>query len=333
MASYTTNIRFLRLILTSCSAPLIWLQSQDPYFPSDIGAQLSHTKPEINYTPVNGAPDPLTLDNLDSLNSLGGASIYLSSVDDITKPPAWFKGVAPDASGKTNGAVTSAVVVNDRGAGNVDVFYFYFYAYNQGNTVFGQEFGDHVGDWEHNMIRFKDGFPQTVWYSQHGNGQAFTYACLEKNGQRPVGYSAKGSHATYATNGFVTCSVHLSKAYQPCRDHDHAIPNFNLPAGFLEDHCDQGKIYDPTLSAYFYKYDAAANTFTPYDSSYPTSWLYFLGKWGDEQLPDSNPSQRNFFGQRKYTGGPTGPQDKQLNRKDVCPDNGNPCIVRPFLTP
>ncbi|KAI9877838.1 MAG: hypothetical protein M1830_002674 [Pleopsidium flavum] len=314
-------------------APLVWLQSQDPYLPSDIGAQLIHTKPEVNYTPVPGAPSPLTLDNLDSLNSLGGASIYLTSLDDITKNPSWLNGVAPDASGKTNGAVSSAIIVNDHGSGVVDAFYFYFYAYNQGNTVFGQEFGDHVGDWEHNMIRFSNGLPQAVWYSQHSNGEAFTYECVEKHGQRPVSYSAKGSHANYATTGSVSRSARVMQAHISSSAHDHTIPNLNLPVGFLEDHCDQGKLWDPTLSAYSYKYDATSKTYAPYDSSYPTHWLYYVGQWGDQQLPDSNPNQRDFFGERKYTSGPTGPEDKQLIRTNVCPDNGNPCIVRPFLGP
>lgn len=72
------------------------------------------------------------------------------------------------------------------------------------------EVGDHVGDWcviraqllpfdadvdrEHNMIRFVNGIPETVWLSQHSNGMAFTYEAMEKeNGRRvcncsPVGY-------------------------------------------------------------------------------------------------------------------------------------------------
>lgn len=33
----------------------------------------------------------------------------------------------------------------------------------------------------------------------------------------------------------------------------------------------------------------------------------------------------------KYTNGPTGPADKQLQRKKVCPDNGILCIVRNIL--
>lgn len=189
-------------MLMAITAPKVWLQSQDPYFPSDIGAQLAHTTPEINFNVVNGAPSPLTLNNLASLNAIGGQSIYLTSVDDITTSPLWLNGVMPDGNGKTNGATSCTVVVNDHGNGNVDAFYFYFFAFNQGNTVFGQEIGDHVGDWEHNMIRFEDGVPQAIWYSQHSYGQAFTYSAVEKQGVRPITYSAKGSHASYATTGY-----------------------------------------------------------------------------------------------------------------------------------
>ena len=145
----------------------------------------------------------MTLSNLDALNPLGGTNVYLTSVDDITKNPAWLRGVEPDSTGKTNSATSCAIVVNDHGSGEVDVFYMYFYAYNRGNVVLGQEIGDHVGDWEHNMIRFSNGVPQAIWYSQHNNGEAFTYSCVEKQGQRPVSYSANGSHANYAITGYV----------------------------------------------------------------------------------------------------------------------------------
>lgn len=155
--------RIIALVLKTLLAPKVWLQSQDPYYPSDIGAQLAHTKPKINFVEVAGAPNPLTLDNLASLNALGGQSVYLTSVDDVTKNPAWLNGVKPDTSGKTNGATSCAVIVNDHGAGNVDAYYMYFYAFDVGNTVLGQEVGNHVGDWEHNMIRFKNGIPQAVW--------------------------------------------------------------------------------------------------------------------------------------------------------------------------
>ncbi|KAL9582622.1 MAG: hypothetical protein Q9203_005419 [Teloschistes exilis] len=264
-------------------APKIWLQSQDPYFPSDIGAQLVHTKPEVNFNVVNGAPNPLTLDNLASLNNLGGSNVYLTSVDDVTQSPAWLKGVKPDSNGKTNGAKSCTVIVNDHGSGNVDAYYLYFYAFNQGNTVLGQEIGDHVGDWEHNMIRFKNGIPQSI------------------------------------------CT------------HDHTIPGLNLPAGPIEDHCDQGTLWDPIANAYFYSYDAPSNSFKAYDGTSPTNWLQYVGEWGDQQYPDSDRRQKKIFGiavTAKYTSGPTGPEDKSLNRADVCPPRDNTaCFVSPILRP
>ena len=128
-------------------APIVWLESEDKYFPSDIATQLIHTKPEINFAPINGGPSPLTLDNLDQLNANNGANVYLTSVDDITTNPLWLTGVKPDGSGKTNGATSCAVIVNDHGNGLVDAFYMYFYAYNWGGRVLGQDVDDHVGDW------------------------------------------------------------------------------------------------------------------------------------------------------------------------------------------
>jgi hypothetical protein len=73
--------------------------------------------------------------------------VFLSSIDNVDPTPPWMNGVKPDPSGKTNEAKSCCVVVNDHGNGTVDAFYFYFYAYNQGQTIFAKELGDHVGDW------------------------------------------------------------------------------------------------------------------------------------------------------------------------------------------
>ncbi|TKA68083.1 hypothetical protein B0A55_09318 [Friedmanniomyces simplex] len=307
-------------------APIVYLYSADPYRPSDIGTQLTYTQPEVNFSIVTGAQTPLTLDNLSDLKSLGGGDVYLTATDNIDGNPSWLYGVTPDSTGKTDGAVSCAIIVNDHGAGLVDAFYMYFYAFSMavhyGGDYFGFIVGDHVGDWEHNMIRFQDGVPQAVWYSQHANGEAFTYQSVEKyaDGRRPIVHSANGSHANYAITG----------------THDHTIPDLNLFIGPVEDYTDSGPIWDPTLAAYYYSYDAASSTFAAYDDSTPPDWLYFTGHWGDAQYPNSDPRQTTVFGidgTQMYSGGPTGPEDKQLNRTRVCPDNGDACIVRVLLGP
>ncbi|EEP75583.1 conserved hypothetical protein [Uncinocarpus reesii 1704] len=285
-------------------APLVWTHSQDPYQPADIAAQVAHSIPQVKYKPVAGAPSPLTLNNLDQLNALGGKDIFLTSSEGIRALPDWFKGVRPNSDGKTEGAISSTIVVTEREDGVVDAFYFYFNASNPEK-------------WhrEHNMIRFKNGQPQAIWYSQHAGGRAFAWDAVNKRGLRPVAFSANGSHALYTTEG----------------THDHTIPGVSLPIGLLTDKCNEGFLWDPTLSTYSFRYDRASQEFSAYDADTPVNWLNFDGQWGDEQLPDDAEGQVILFGQRKYASGPNGPKFKELDRKNVCPSKIGPCFIRRSL--
>ncbi|KAF2857018.1 hypothetical protein T440DRAFT_512993 [Plenodomus tracheiphilus IPT5] len=322
-ASTRTDTRYTRSDvdinhITHDAAPLVYLHSMEHYFPTDLRTFLNNTTPRVSFNEVPGPSKPLTLSNVNQMS----ADVFLTSDDDVTKNPGWIEGTRPDDHGKTGDAVTAVVIVADKGEGVVDVFYMYFYAYNYGGDVLGLpslNFGNHVGDWEHTMLRFQNDSPQAIWYSQHANGQAFTYPTITKHtdGSRPLSYSAKGSHANYAIPG----------------THDHTIPNLNLPGGVLEDHTDKGVLWDPLLSAWFYRFDARSNGFTALGNSAPTEWLGFNGRWGDEEYPGSDERQRELFGQVKFSSGPTGPADKQLSRKEVCPDNGLQCIVRRILVP
>lgn len=251
-------------------APIVYLYSEDPWKPSDITSQLNNTEPRVDLNIVSD--QPMTLDNLSFLNGLGGDNVYLTSkVKPYANPvPGYLLGVLPNGEGKTEGAVSSTIVVNDHGDGTVDAFYFYFYAFDRGAL----SIGNHVGDWEHSMIRFVNKTPSALWYSQHSAGQAFKYSAVQKyedgagnlrvrvddwqrferhsrlTSRQPIVYSANGSHANYATTG----------------DHAYGIPNFNFPEGIIEDHTDKGPRWDPTLSAYWYSYNDKTKAFTPYNS-------------------------------------------------------------------
>lgn len=274
-------------------------------------------------------------------------------------PPPDTPGHKPDASGYS--AAPAVLVVVDKGSGIVDAFWFFFYSYNLGQTVLEMRFGNHVGDWEHCMVRFENGVPRAMFLSEHAGGQAYAWAALEKkrlnatiNGvseiiERPVIYSAVGSHAMYAFPG------------------DHA---YVLPFNMLKDQTDRGPLWDPSLNnyAYFYNHTVAPpppeedegalekrinfDESTPYpvdpavmeahanatlrkregqaavaptslipaasNPDAPTSWFHFNGPWGDELYSLGDDRQWRLFGQYHYVTGPMGPKFKNLGREKVC---------------
>lgn len=129
-------------------APIVLLDSNDKFFPSDMGIHLSQTHAAINFTTVTGAPDQLSLQNLHLLNDLGGENIYLTSNEDVKSFPKYLNAKAPDPKTlQTKDAKSCAVIVVDKGNGVMHAFYMYFYTFNQGPTAMGHELGDHLGDW------------------------------------------------------------------------------------------------------------------------------------------------------------------------------------------
>jgi hypothetical protein len=78
----------------------------------------------------------------------------------------------------------AVLVTVDKGNGIVDAFWFFFYSFNLGNVVLNVRFGNHVGDWEHSLVRFKNGKPKAVFFSEHSFGEAYSYEAVEKIGKR-----------------------------------------------------------------------------------------------------------------------------------------------------
>ena len=82
----------------------------------------------------------------------------------------------------------AVLVAIDKGDGIVDAFWFFFYSYNLGNVVLNLRFGNHVGDWEHTLVRFKNGQPIEIFFSEHNFGEAYAYDAVEKIGNRVSRY-------------------------------------------------------------------------------------------------------------------------------------------------
>lgn len=297
------------------AAPLVYLDQNEQYLPSDIQGFLNNTTPQVNSTRLSGVPFPLTLSNLNQVNTLGNCTsfancqVYLTSNVDATTYPSWFNGTLPNSNGTTVGATSTAVIVNDHGEGTVDAYYMFFYNFNYGLTVLGQLFGNHVGDWEHVMIRFVNSTPSTMFYSAHDAGNTYTFSTLSKLGNRPIVYSAIGSHANYAFPGTHTR---------------------NIGPLMINDYSSAGPLWDPIGNAYYYTYQPSTGPSTGYDrastgsitaiNNAPSAWLDFLGNWGDRGLSVNDTRQVTVAGQTLWGGGPTGPRDKVLQRNGTCPN-------------
>ena len=189
-------------------APLVHLYSEEQFWPCDIKEHLFHVTPELNYTPIQDLPQ-LDLADLDLLNQFEkGRHVFLTSNDNVEERPDWLGGEIniPDKytddakadhleSQRTNGKTRkqsrgghsdapAVLLTVDKGDGIVDAFWFFFYSYNLGNLVFNIRFGNHIGDWEHTLIRFEYGRPKVVFVSEHFFGTAYTYSAAEKIGDR-----------------------------------------------------------------------------------------------------------------------------------------------------
>ncbi|SPO06488.1 uncharacterized protein DNG_09178 [Cephalotrichum gorgonifer] len=286
---------------------MLWLHSDDQYMPSDLLSHIHHTTPMVDGEPIPGLP-PLGLDNLEILNVFGDQVALTADEEDPIIHPKWLLGETPDAAGKIHNATPCIAILVEKSDIELDAFYFYFYSYNEGGNITqvldplaglirdskagsGMHFGDHVGDWEYNMIRYRDGKPIGIFFSQHEDGAAYDWEdpILSKTDGRPIIYSARGSHANYPIPG----------------DHVHAA--------VLIDYCDEGPKWDPILSAYFYHFDPDTLALRPVippnqpASSPPpasnlTSFFYFSGIWGDKKYPDTDPRQETvpYFGIKRF---------------------------------
>ena len=80
------------------------------------------------------------------------------------------------------------------------------------NSILGSEYGNHVGDWEHIMIRFVNGVPKYIYLSEHSSGKAYNFDAIpltDRTDGRPTTYIAAGSHANYVTAGKQEYEGHL----------------------------------------------------------------------------------------------------------------------------
>ncbi|KAH3661615.1 hypothetical protein OGAPHI_006463 [Ogataea philodendri] len=306
-------------------APMVYLYSEERYMPYNIEEFVTHFHAELeNGTRLDQFGDSLKITDLEALQQFQSHEnpVYFMSNEDFDTDPEWITGRKNRPNFYTGELknVPATLIVVDKGNGWVDAYWFYFYSFNEGPYVMGTgPFGDHVGDWEHSLVRFYNGEPVIVWMSAHGGGGAYFYTNLEKLDTHPVIFAARGTHANYASTG----------------QHSH-----DLPYSILSDFTDRGPLWNPSLNFLGYTYDGTSVTFA--NGSHAGreqkfgNWLKFVGYWGDKKLPPDDPRQRWSPFEWKYIGGPCGPMCKNLLRISPCQrakwwNFWNGCNIRRYI--
>ncbi|WP_030431827.1 Vps62-related protein [Allokutzneria albata] len=129
---------------------------------------------------------------------LGAEGFYLDGEDSLRRQTG-------------DGAPTYWQVHSPEGAGVRVYTYWRFHAWNNARnvedvipvpgSVIGLD-GDHEGDWERvTLITDLRDTPTMLVFNGHGSQCSLEWSKVEKTDGRPVGYSAKGTHASYPTTG------------------------------------------------------------------------------------------------------------------------------------
>ena len=149
-------------------------------------------------------------------------------------------------------------------ATNIAVQYWFFYVFNAGT------YNAHEGDWEMiEVVLDSNRTPVSTAYSQHEEGQKAAWSDVEKSGNGPIVYVAKGSHANYY------------RAYQ------------GMMGAAQDEVGSNGKVLRPLDYSLVVLGEKGAG-------NHPASqnWLDYTGRWGDWGNQTSD-----MMGQR----GPLGP--------------------------
>lgn len=260
-------------------------------------------------------------------------------------------------------------IVYPRGNNLTDVVYAMFYPYNQGKqgcrylqghyeiagwrdipsnvctlaslAGYDKSYGNHVGDWESVTIRFQGNEPIAAYLSAHGDRPKHNWHDLEFDGQRPVVYSAKGSHALYKNVGefssnktsmpttvkAAVCAAY-SKSYKPCWEECDPVVGevcwevcspVSVPDPCtdvrmnLREPTNRGVQWKPTANdikvIHWHGRVSGADSAIARNYVGDESWLNFTGRYGNAEQGDEE------GGEYELNSGPSGPLDESLFNK------------------
>jgi hypothetical protein len=258
--------------------PVLRYDSQEPYFADaasewtdNPGNQLKRADGTILAvaTPTGGEPQ-LSLGFLGPSSYANGDAVVAGDRIGVTSKNYVAEARALHAQPRyANRVYGHAATGSD---GRLWLAYWFFYFYNDYNLI-GPfiKAGLHEGDWEMIQLRLDPtgAAPDLAVYAQHAHASQRAWAGVERVGDRPVVYPARGSHASYFSAG-----VHWTGDWFDFAD---------------------GKRPAPPLTLEILSDDAGAN-----------DWAVWPGMWGGTTPPpdDANPlddsSPKGPGGHRQY---------------------------------
>ena len=162
-------------------APKLWWDEKEKYYASSV---------------------EFALENLDRELSPDGYMLYLKDLNKPNYECEYFYGDKENMKGY-------AFAV-EKEYEYLDLCYYFFFPFNKAKSVFGIPFGNHVGDWEHMIVRLRiyneDGkiyyAPVLAQYSIHSQRIYLPWDEVpEFEDTHPVGYIARGSHGIWPKEG------------------------------------------------------------------------------------------------------------------------------------
>ncbi len=239
--------------------PVLRYDSQEMYF-ADSAAEWTDDSVQVlqraDGTTIAAAPPagPLALGFLGPATYADGEPA--AAGDCISRPPHDYVAAArrlhlnPAYRNRMHGRWATG------GDGRIWLQYWFWYFYNDYNLI-GHflKAGLHEGDWEMVQLRLDAAgeTPELAVYAQHTHAEARPWAKVERVGDRPVVYPARGSHASYFT-----------------------ADDFHWTGNWF-DHAD-GKGASPTI---------ALDVVEDGDPAY--AWMRWPGCWGDTKPTDLSP--------------------------------------------
>ena len=205
----------VRLSIEQRFAPVLKLDSKEQLLPIDIPTYVSTTTLDERIKKVlkvfQKQPTVASLPTTDLLCFISAGCMFQLNVRGVEPPgsPATAYG-AIDKKLFANGARVNvyAHTLQYENTGDYAIQYWFLYLYNY-------RLNEHESDWEQVTVMLdKDQKPLRALYSSHATGFVRDWSDIETDGDHPIVYVARGSHANYFHAGSHSVTLFCPKIFK-----------------------------------------------------------------------------------------------------------------------